>query len=381
MALDYAQRLQAIRAGMEARGVELLFLSPGTNLEYALGVKRHKPNFGNVVYPGGWLNGAFVGLLHGPILVVPRMVADFDMAPVPGLETRVLADRDDAMALLRRVLAEFPVGRRRIAVEDRVWGSFVLSLLHAVPDARLSVASEIIAPLRMIKTEEEIGLMRRAGEIVDAAMGELLAKLRPGVTELEMLTEVDYQLARLGSEAPSFVSAVYAMNPARPRLVRESKGDTSRPIDAGTCVAFDFGAVHAGYCSDFGRTVFVGDPPPAYLETFELVMAAQAAGIAAMHAGGVTAEAVDAAARRRIVDAGFGAAFRHRLGHGIGMDVHEPPFLDKGDATPLREGMAFTVEPSIIEEGRWFVRVEDVVVARPTGGEPLSNFSRRPLVG
>jgi Xaa-Pro aminopeptidase len=137
-------------------------------------------------------------------------------------------------------------------------------------------------------------------------------------------------------------------------------------------VLFDFGAVYNGYCYDFGRTVSFGEPPAEFQRVYDLVMASQRAGIAALRAGANTCEGTDAAARKVIEDGGYGAEFRHRLGHAIGVDVHEPPFLTKGDTTLLQEGMLFTIEPSIMVFGGFSARVEDVVVARPDGGEPLT---------
>ena len=141
-------------------------------------------------------------------------------------------------------------------------------------------------------------------------------------------------------------------------------------------ILFDCGAIYEGYCYDFGRTVFFGEPEAAYQEIYRLVMSSQAAGIEAMRAGQVTAAEVDQAARDVIVEAGYGAAFRHRLGHGIGMDVHEPPFLTASDDTILQAGMIFTVEPSIMQFDDFSARVEDVVVVRDHGGEPLTDGFR-----
>jgi len=151
------------------------------------------------------------------------------------------------------------------------------------------------------------------------------------------------------------------------------------PLDAPVSISFDFGAVYKDYCYDFGRSLFFGEPDAEYRRIYALVMASQAAGIAALHVGN-TCEAADAAARAVIAEAGYGEAFRHRLGHGIGMDVHEPPFLTAGDATVLEEGMCFTAEPSIFMPHIMGARVEDVVVVRPGAGEPLTSGFQELLV-
>jgi Xaa-Pro aminopeptidase len=139
---------------------------------------------------------------------------------------------------------------------------------------------------------------------------------------------------------------------------------------------FDFGAAYQGFCYDFGRTVFLGEPDAEFQRIYQLVMEAQAAGIAAMRGGQVRAAEVDAAARVVITEAGYGEAFRHRLGHGIGMDVHEPPFLTADDESLLQEGMLFTVEPSITQFHTFSARVEDVVAVGPVGGEALTTGFR-----
>jgi Xaa-Pro aminopeptidase len=143
---------------------------------------------------------------------------------------------------------------------------------------------------------------------------------------------------------------------------------------------FDFGAAYQGFCYDFGRTVFFGQPDAEFQRIYKLVMEAQAAGIAAMRAGQITAAEVDAVARAVITEAGYGQEFRHRLGHGIGMDVHEPPFLTADDDTILQEGMLFTVEPSITQFNTFSARVEDVVAVGQDGGEALTSGFRELLV-
>lgn len=380
MPIDYATRLARARAHMDTLGVELMYVPLSANLHWLTGIKRDRPSYTYITYPGGWLNGAFIGLDTGPMLAVPRMVADFDLGRIPGVEMRVLPDRGDPTELLRGVLREFRLTGKKIAVEDRAWASLVLNVRRVLPDVEFVLASEVMQPLRMVKDEEELALMRTAGELVDRAMGEVLKQLRPGVSELEILMEIDYQLFRLGAEATSFPTSLYIINPRRTEDMVDVKGKTTHPIEAGTAVPFDFGAVYDGYCSDFGRTVWIGEPPAEYRRTHELVMASQAAGIAAMTSGTITAAELDAVSRKVIADAGYGAMFRHRLGHGIGMDVHEPPFLNQGDDTALVSGMCFTVEPSIILDDRWMVRVEDVVVVGDHGGEPLSRFTRELLV-
>lgn len=380
MAINYAARLERAREKMDELGIELMYVPQSSNLQWLTGIPREKPSYTYVQYPGGWLNGAFVGLNKGPILAVPRMAAEFDIGHLPHVDMMILPDSGDATELAKMVLAEFTLTGKKVAFEERAWASSTLNLQSLLPDEEYALATDVFQPLRMIKDEEEIGLMRKAGALVDQTMAEVMKKLRVGVTELEVLTEIDYQLARLGAAATSFPTALYIINPKRAEPMVHVKGRCTQPIEPGIAVPFDFGAVYEGYCSDFGRTVWIGEPPAEYIRTFNLIMQSQKVGAEAMKSGHATAAQVNAAARQVIEDAGYGEGFRHRLGHGIGMDVHERPFLMPGDDTVLQNGMCFTDEPSIRLDDRWMVRVEDVFVVRRNGGEPLSHYSRELMV-
>jgi Xaa-Pro aminopeptidase len=284
----------------------------------------------------------------------------------------VLGDWDDPSSLVRDILSGLNLpANPRIAISDQAHAETVVHLQALMPDARFISATDILRTLRTVKDEAEIAIMREAGAITEAAFQDVLKQLKLGMTELDIVTEVDYQLRRHGSLGPSFTTSLYNSGPQHPLLFGDRLATWKRPVNAGTAVLFDFGAVHNGFCYDFGRTVSFGAPTEEMTRVYNLVMASQRAGITALKVGN-TCEAADAAARQVIEDAGYGETFRHRLGHGIGMDVHEPPFLTKGDASIFREGMMFTVEPSIMQFDTFSARVEDVVVVRPDGGQPLT---------
>ncbi len=370
---DYSQRLARVQQAMAASGVDLLFLNASTNLQYLTGIARDEPNYGNTMYPGEWLTGAWVTQQGAPILTLPRMLADFHLGAIPGYDVRVLPDAGDPVALARDVLTALRVPETaRIAVDDRSWAELVLNVQKLRPAALLSQASAIMGPLRRIKDEAEIAVMRRAGAITEAAYAATLARLKHGMTNLDLISEVNYQLRKHGSRTHSFVTSFYNMGRNFPFDFTNREEVLQIPLEPPISISYDFGAVLDGYCYDFGRSVFFGEPDAEYRRVYELVMTSQAAGIAALRAGN-TCAAADAAARQVIVDGGYGPAFRHRLGHGIGMDVHEPPFLTAGDTTVLAPGMCFTAEPSIFMPHVQGARVEDVVVVRENGGEPLTS--------
>jgi Xaa-Pro aminopeptidase len=219
--------------------------------------------------------------------------------------------------------------------------------------------------------------MRASAEIVDKTMSEIIGYLAPdsGQTELDVAFEIDRLMMRYGADGSSFVTNVWQMGPSevRPLAMKASR----RPLERGNSLSFDFGSTLDGYCYDFGRSVHLGEPTDEYRRAHSLVMRAAHRGIDALQDGERTAEEVDRLARQVIIDGGYGEWFRHRLGHGIGLDVHEPPYLDRGDQSVIQKGMCFTVEPSVFIPGRFGARTEDVVVVGGReGGHVLTKFRR-----
>jgi Xaa-Pro aminopeptidase len=370
---DYEGRLARVQSEMAGTGVDLLFLPISANLHYLTGIGREEPNFGNTMYPGEWVTGAWIPQTGAPVLTLPRMLAEFHMGHVSGFDVRVLPDADDPLGLAGDVLRHFGIGPdARVAVEDRAWAETLINLRRLLPEVQFSPASALIMPLRRIKDEDEIAIMREAGAITEAAYEATLATLRHGMTNLDLISEVKYQLKKHGALTDSFVTSFYNMGVNYPFDFSNREDVLQIPLEPPVSVSFDCGAAYKGYCYDFGRSVFFGTPDEEYRRCYDLVMAAQAAGIAALKVGNTCAQA-DAAARAVITDGGYGPAFRHRLGHAIGMDVHESPFLTAEDETVLEEGMCFTVEPSIFMPRHLGARVEDVVVVRPNGGEALTS--------
>lgn len=369
---NYPARLQAVQTQMAEQGIDLLFLSRSANLHYVTGVGRDEQNFGNTIYPGEWLTGVWIPQRGAPILTLPRMLADFHMGGVSGYDVRVLPDTGDPADLVRAVFAAVKLNDTpKIAVEDRSWAELVLNVQRLRPQASISQASALLMPLRVIKDEDEIAIMRKAGEITEAAYQETLTHLRHGMTTLDLITEVNHQLKKHGATTNSFVTSFYNMGKHYPFDFHNREELLLTPLDPPVSISFDFGAVYEGYCYDYGRSVFFGEPDAEYRKVYDLVIQAQATGIAALAAGNIC-EQVDAAARAVIADGGYGFAFRHRLGHAIGMDVHETPFLMTGQKAVLRPGMCFTVEPSIFIPHHLGARVEDIVVVRADGGEALT---------
>ena len=357
---------------------DLAYFPLSADLQYLTAVPRDIPNYGAVMHPGAWLEGAWLTPTHAPVLALPRMTAEFGgLDQVKGIDLQVLGDWDDPAVMVKKILAGFNLPETtRVAISDATTGETVAALHRLLPGAIFVSATDILRKMRVIKSEEEIALMRQAGAITEAAFAAICQQLKHGMTELEVVSEVDYQLRKHGSLGPSFTTSLYCSGPDHPLRFGQREETWKRQLQPPVSILFDFGAIYEGFCYDFGRTVFFGEPDDEYKRIYDLVMASQAAGIAALRAGDMTAAAVDAAARQVIEAGGFGKEFRHRLGHAIGMDVHEPPFLTATDHTVVQEGMLFTIEPSITQFNTFSARVEDVVVARKGGGEPLTSGFR-----
>jgi Xaa-Pro aminopeptidase len=365
---DFAERRQRFYIKMQEASVDLAFIPRGSDLEYLTGTERRVVTFGNIAYAHHWVAGTFFAPGHEPVSVMPRMIKEFDSPKGIIGDAVVVNELDDPVPIFTKVAMSFP-RPKRIAVSARSWAETVMHLRAIFPDAEFVSAETLINPLRRIKSAAELDLMTKACHIVDSVLAGIQDKVRVGVTETELASEISYQMKLAGSRTDSFDTAVWSMGPGddRDATVRLSL----QPLRAGMGVSFDFGSVVDGYCSDFGRTIHVGDPGEEYVRVYELVMAAQAAGIAAAKPG-ATAAQVHHACRQVIVDGGYGDWFRHRTGHCIGLDVHEYPFISEEDDTPLEEGMTFTIEPSVFWPGRVGVRVEDVIVCEAAGGRKLN---------
>ena len=369
-----SERLQQFQTIL-ADHADIAFFPLSSDLQYLTGVPRDFPNYGHVIHPGDWMQGAWITPSSAPVLPLPRMTAEFGgLSRLTDIDIRVFGDWDDPADTLRGILSEFDLPQNpRVAISDFASGETVSHLSPLLPGAQWLSATALLRPQRVIKSQADIELMKQAGRITEAAFADTLAQLRHGMTELQIVEEVNYQLRKHGSLGQSFTTSLYNSAPSLPLLFGDRMGSWKRQLDPPVSILFDFGGIYEGWCYDFGRTIFFGEPPQEAQRVYDLVMASQAAGIAALKADEATTTSTDRAARDVIEAAGYGEAFRHRLGHGIGMDVHEPPFLTLGDETPLREGMLFTIEPSIMQMNDYSARVEDVVVARPGGGEKLTN--------
>ena len=359
MSFDYAGRVERLRGAMESVGVDVTLLSVGADLPYFTGYEaRPSERLTVLVLPTG----------GDPILFVPLLEAPgVEVGP---FEVRSWSETDDPVDLAASVVDD----PGRVAVGDHMWAIFLTRFQSLWRETEWVPASELTSELRLRKESGEIDLLRRAARGVDRVMERIPGELTfAGRVEREVARDLAELTIGEGHESAEFTIVASGPNGASPH---HHPGD--RVIEEEDLVVCDFGGRLNGYYSDSTRTFVVGEPSEEQREVHEVVLAANEAGRAAV-APRVTCEAIDAAARSVIDEAGFGEYFVHRTGHGIGLEVHEHPYIVSGNELPLDPGMTFSVEPGIYLPGQFGVRIEDIVVCTGDGAESL-NESERALV-
>ena len=255
------------------------------------------------------------------------------------------------------------------AIGDRTWSRFLVALQHELPGVAWSSAGSVVGPLRAVKTQAEIDRLQAAASGVDRVAAALQGGDIPliGRTEADVSAELGRRILAEGHAKVNFAIVAAGENAASPH---HHAGD--RVIGPGEVVLCDFGGTtvephgQPGYCSDITRCVYTGTPPAEFTEQYDALFEAQASAVEAATAG-TAAEAVDRVARDRLAAADLDQWFIHRLGHGIGVEEHEDPYLVEGNEVPLEAGNAFSVEPGFYIAGRWGARIEDIVVCTDDG--------------
>lgn len=349
----------------QAHGLEALAIMPGPNLLYLQELAlmlSERP----VV--------ALFPVDAPPAVVLPAFEAA--KAAAAEIEAFPYTDEEGYALAFHEACAALELAEARIGVEALRMRLLEARLLQRyAPGAELIPVDDWLADLRMVKEPGELAALRRAVAVAEAAFCAWLPALRPGLTEKEAAARLMAELLTRGAEALAFEPLVMGgPNGALPHAV-----PGERPFAPGDWVVVDWGAVVNGYHSDLTRMVVFGEPAGELARLHRIVLAANTAGRAAVRPG-VTAGAVDAAARAVIQAAGYGPQFTHRTGHGLGLEIHEPPYLVAGSALQLAPGMTFTVEPGIYVEGVGGIRLEDDVVVTPAGAETLTTLPREPFV-
>lgn len=362
--MNYEDRVARVRARMDELGVDVTLLSVGPDLPYLTGYEA---------MPLERLTMLVLPRAGDAALVVPRLEAPrvgvSGSGTQPGLfEIVPWEETDDPIVQVAHRVGNRPC---TIAMGDHTWARFVLDLQHALPDASFVRATEVLGPIRMVKDADEIDALTKAAHAVDAIAADMRYVQFAGRTEHDVHREFVDRIVGAGHERANFAIVAAGANAASPH--HEPSPD--RIIADGDLVLCDFGGTMKGYCSDITRMYSVGEPTNEVLDVYAVLAEAQEAGVQAATVG-APCEAVDAASRTVIANAGLGDLFIHRVGHGIGTEAHEDPYMVAGNGRLLEPGHAFSVEPGIYFPGRLGMRLEDIVVATEYGPVRLNRAPR-----
>ncbi len=347
----YGRRLEAAAAAADRAGVAGLVVTPGYDLRYLLGSRAQ--TFER-------LTALVIPAVGAPVVVLPRLelaALRESAAAELGLAVQDWVDGENPYDIVADALG----GHARAAVTDSMPALHLLPLaarLGAVP----VLGTQIMAGLRMVKDPAEIEALSAAGAAIDRVHARVPEFLKPGRTEADVAADITEAIVAEGHSEAAFVIVGSGPNGADPH-----HECSDRVLQAGDIVVVDIGGpVEPGYNSDSTRTYSIGEPSAEIAGQYAVLQRAQAAGVAAVRPG-VTAEQVDATARDVLAEAGLAEYFVHRTGHGIGLSVHEEPYIVAGNDLPLAPGMAFSVEPGIYFPGRWGARIEDIVIVTADG--------------
>jgi Xaa-Pro aminopeptidase len=355
------QRIASVRERMAELEVDGLMLSLGADMPWLTGY---------LAMPLERIT-CFVLTQKDAVLVVPELEAP--RVPSAGglFEVRAWRELEDPIAMTCAIVGS---SAKTVGISDRAWATFLLAFQKGLPNASWVNASKVTSPIRAVKDESELAVLRAASAAADRVAEELQSGEIPliGRSEAEVSDDL---AARLVAEGHAHVN--FAIVGSGPNGASPHHHAGSRVIGQGDTVVCDFGGTLAlegdvGYCSDITRTVCLGEPGQSdVLEYYEVLKAAQAAGVERVKPG-VTAQSVDEASREVIDAAGLGERFIHRTGHGIGIEEHEDPYIVKGNEVVLEPGHCFSIEPGIYIAGEFGMRLEDIVAVTSNGVERLN---------
>ena len=356
-AADYSHRIERGIEQAANDGLAGLVIAPGPDLQYFSGYVptaiTERPTL--LVLAGGRSAAMLVPVLERP---------DAEEAPgADNIELVTFSDGEDPYAIASKLFDP----RGTYAVSDSCWSMHILGLQRAMPEARYRSLTEALPMLRAVKGPDELARLVAAAVSADACLPKIKQVRFAGRKESDVSHDLADLLIANGHSQVDFTIVASGPNGANPHHLA-----SDRVIQEGDMVVLDYGGLMDGYGSDTTRTVHVGEPTKEERQVHETVLHAQQGAFEAVRPG-IACEEIDRAGRKVIANAGYGEYFIHRIGHGIGMTTHEPPYMVEGEKRPIVPGMAFSIEPGIYLPGRFGVRIEDIVIATEKGGQRLNN--------
>jgi Xaa-Pro dipeptidase len=345
----YNRRITRFLNKMKEQADVALFL-PGKNLFYLTGIS-----------PQATLERLFAYLIYRDgktTLIAPRLYEN-EIDPQIATQCFFWSDSDDPYMLLRNELTHFSDLKIIMMIEKNTPAFFLLKLKEFIDIENIAFSDDILSSFRVIKDDDEVSLILRAAYIIDETFSKLLKSDIKGKTERQVAALIDYIMKTLGASSPSFDTIVAAgENGANPH-----HSPSDRVIKDGDALVLDFGAVYNGYCSDITRTVVIKKSSPDVEAVYNIVAEAQQKAIESVKEN-MPVKKIDETARKVIEAHNFGEFFIHRTGHGIGLDIHESPYITNTNEEVLKNGMVFTIEPGIYLQGKFGIRIEDDILVK-----------------
>lgn len=356
------ERLTKLQSQLRAKDVDLAAIGPTANMRYLLGFAPHPDERVCLLL----VTPSDVKIVV-PVLKQEEVAAHTENIPMVGW-----ADTDGPQAALRQAVSAQKISAVAFDVGTRA--DFLMALQSNVAGAKISSADVLIAPLRERKSADEIEILAQAAHQADVAMQAAVDACRVGATEADVAVAVQKSFRQSGAESADFFIVGAGANGAFPH-----HHSSATKLESGDAIVIDIGATHRGYKSDITRMVHLGKPTPEFMQVYKAVLDANQLAMAAVKPG-MKAEEIDRVGRRVLESAGLGKYFTHRLGHGLGLDGHETPWIMNGNATVLEEGMVFSIEPGVYFPGKFGIRIEDIVVVTANGVRNLTRFDHALVV-
>ena len=358
----FTERIETLRSIGKKAQIDAFLVVSDKNTRYlagfsALAIER----FAGILVPVNAKN---------PIVIVPKLEESKARERSAFKEIRAYSDSESPAIVVGKAVKELGLERGTFGVEGFLPFKFYRMLVGCSSEIKIKDASTLFSELRIVKSEEELGKIEKAAAIVAEGIKAGIDFIKPGISELNISCQIERVIRDAGGESIPFCIVLSGPNSALPH------GETSkRKVRQTDVVLMDVGAVYDGYYGDLTRTVFVGGAAPKKREIYDVVSESNEKAIASVRPG-IAAEKVDATARDVIEKAGYGQNFTHRTGHGLGLDVHEEPYICEGNTIALKPGMVFTIEPGIYLYGEFGVRIEDNIAVSTTGKRMLSHISK-----
>jgi Xaa-Pro aminopeptidase len=349
--MNYKNRCQRVQQKMIESGVDYLLVGPSADLLYLIGLNRpQSERLTLLVLPQ-----------QGEINLILPMFEHALAEPLASFFTLVTwEETEDPFQIFRSLLPNSGQGLT-IGVASKMFVHFQYRLQAHISGAAFIWGGPVLDSIRMRKEPAEIDRLAKAGYAADKVFEALLSQPLVGLDEIKVKAQLMSLMTEHGHDTAGGAIVAAGVNGASPHHHVDR-----RKITAGDALVIDFGGMVGGYWSDMTRTIHIGEPTKEFIHVYNIVNEANQKAFEAVRPG-VTAESIDQVARNHIADAGYGEYFLHRTGHGLGLEIHEPPYIVGGDKTVLDEGMVFSIEPGIYLKGNFGVRIEDIVVVTGSG--------------